>query len=167
MKAHYAGDNTYAPSDSAPVAVTVAPEPSTTLISIPVFDPSTGRERATLQLRWFTVRHISSAWTSAIRGDADISAAAGLRPADMSNRKRGTFDSVSGGASGIFALNSVGYAEYLSIQLTGGTHQLTASYSGDDSYGPSTGTYSLMVTPATTQISALDLIGLNTTGSPG
>ena len=44
VKAHYAGDTNYAPSDSSPVTVTVTPEASKTLISIPVFNATTGNE---------------------------------------------------------------------------------------------------------------------------
>ena len=153
VKAHYAGDNTYAPSDSLPVTVTVAPEPSTTLISIPVFDPTTGRETG-------------NAPASLVYGSPYI------ERVDVGNSKATlTFpmqpvcaqltcptgnvtlsDSVSGGASGIFPLNSEGYTEYQSIQLTGGTHQLTASYPGDKSYQPSSKTYSITITPVATSI---------------
>ncbi len=44
VHAHYAGDGTNAPSDSSTVNVTVSPEASKVLISVPVFDPTTGRE---------------------------------------------------------------------------------------------------------------------------
>ena len=44
VKAHYGGDGIYKPSDSTPMTVTVAPEPSKTIITVPVFDPNTGAE---------------------------------------------------------------------------------------------------------------------------
>src|SRR6202035_978936 len=44
VTAHYEGNGTYAPSDSAPVTVTIAPEPSKLFITVPVFDPVTGQE---------------------------------------------------------------------------------------------------------------------------
>ena len=73
-------------------------------------------------------------------------------------------DSVTGGASGVFALNSKGYTEYEAVQLTGGAHQISAAYSGDNSYKASSGTYLLSVTPATMQLSlalpASTLIGV-------
>jgi large repetitive protein len=60
---------------------------------------------------------------------------------------------------GVFTLNSDGYTEDQPIQLSGGTHQLTASYSGDNSYGASSSTYTLAVTPVTTALSMAQLVG--------
>src|SRR5258708_22315054 len=51
---------------------------------------------------------------------------------------------------GTFPLGSRGYSDDLFIQLTGGTHQLALTYAGDPSFGASTNTTSLVVTPAVT-----------------
>lgn len=60
--ARYAGDATYAPSDSSPVSVMVAPEPSNTLITIPVFDPTTGKETGNTPTSGVMARHILRVW---------------------------------------------------------------------------------------------------------
>src|SRR5207249_12330110 len=51
---------------------------------------------------------------------------------------------------GMFSLNSEGYTEDQRIQLSGGSHVLTASYSGDNSYSASASTYAITITPAPT-----------------
>ena len=154
MKAHYAGDNTYAPSDSSPVTVTVAPEPSTTLISIPVFDPSTGRETGNTPA---SVVYGSTIIARMDVGNAKAAVSFPMNPVCATPAcPTGSVtltDSVSGGASGVFPLNSEGYTEDLAVQLSGGTHQLSASYPGDNSYGPSTGSYTLTVTPVAMHVS--------------
>jgi len=159
VKAHYAGDSVYAPSDSVPVTVTVAPEPSKTLISIPVFDPTAGRETgdnpATLAygspyIERVDVGNLNAALTFPMKPlCADSTCPTGSVT---------LADSVNGGpqaplgTTGAFPLNSEGYAEYFAIQLAGGSHQLAASYAGDSSYRSSTGNYALTVTPAPTQM---------------
>ena len=66
---------------------------------------------------------------------------------------------------GTFALNSDGYTEDQPIQLSGGTHLLSASYSGDNSYGASSSTYMLTVTQVTTTLSMAQLVGSLSVGS--
>jgi large repetitive protein len=53
-------------------------------------------------------------------------------------------------ASSAFGLNSEGYTEDQTIQLTGGTHNLVGNYSGDNSYDASSGTDAVTVTTAPT-----------------
>jgi len=69
----------------------------------------------------------------------------------------GFTDSVNGGNpnpldASPYTLNSFGYTEDQAIQLTGGTHTLVASYSGDNSYNKSSTTATVTVTKATTAI---------------
>lgn len=167
VKAHYAGDNTYAPSDSAPVTVTVAPEPSTTLISIPVFDPTTGRETGNTPASlvygspYIERVDVGNAKATLTYPPQQVCAQLTCPTGNVT-----LSDSVSGGASGVFPLNSEGYAEYQDIQLSGGVHQLSASYPGDKSYGPSLASYNLTVTPAPTQIAAPGIYGPVIAGMP-
>ena len=153
VKAHYAGDNTYAPSDSAPVTVTVAPEPSSTLITIPVFDPNTGRETGNMPS---SLVYGSPYIARMDVGNAKASVTFPMKPVCVPpacpTGNVTLTDSVSGGASGLFPLNSEGYAEDVSIQLSGGPHQLTVSYPGDNSFTASTSTYALTITPGATRI---------------
>jgi hypothetical protein len=160
LTAHYQGDGTFGASDSTPgISVNISAEPSKTLISIPVFDPTTGRETG-------------NAPTSLLYGSPYIAridvgnanASSGFPPAALCtapNCPTGTItwtDAVNGGTAapldgGSFALNSSGYTEDQPIQLSGGSHMLSASYSGDKSYNASSATYSLTVNAAPTSFS--------------
>jgi len=159
VKAHYPGNGTYAPSDSAPVTVTVAPEPSKTLITIPVFDANTGLETAN------TPTTVAYGTTVALRVDVGNASLATSFPAKLPcvpfSCPTGTVtvtDSLNGGTaapfggSGVFALDSGGYMIDYATQISGGMHQFSASYAGDSSYNASSNTYALTVTPAATRI---------------
>jgi hypothetical protein len=151
--AHYEGNGTDAPSDSAPVTVTVAPEPSKLLLSIPTFDPTTGQETGTSP-------------TTLVYGSpyivrADVANAGGTLCVPP-NCPTGTVvftDKVSGVAqgapnSGTFTLNSSGFTENQPVQFPGGTNIITATYSGDGSFAAPAQptTYTLVVSPAPSQI---------------
>ncbi len=159
MKAHYAGDGVYAPSDSSPVTVTIAPEASKTLITIPVFDPITNKETGNTPA--------SLVYGSPYIARVDVGNAAAAVTFPMKSVCAPTVcptgsitltDSINGGTAtalgtnGIFPLNTEGYVDYFAIQLSGGSHQFSASYPGDNSFSPSVGTYVLTVMPAPTQV---------------
>ena len=159
VKAHYPGSGTYVPSDSNVVTVTVAPEPSKTLISIPVFDPNTGKETGN------TPASVSYGTPIGVRVDVGNAQAKTSFPPQpvcaaftCPTGRVTVTDSLNGGAvtpvgaSGAFTLNQLGYSETDGILLPGGTHQLTSNYPGDNSYQPSTGAYSISVTPVATSI---------------
>jgi hypothetical protein len=67
---------------------------------------------------------------------------------------------------GSFPLNSAGYTEDQPINLTGGNHLLIASYSGDSSFGKSSATYNITVTPAPTTSSVIVDTALPVAGRP-
>lgn len=175
VKAHYSGDGTYQPSDSNAVMVTVAPETSKTIITVPTFDATTGRETGN------TPATFAYGTLSAIRVDVGNAQASQTFPERdvcvLLSCPTGAVtltDSLSGGAptslnpAGVFPLNSGGYAwDYNVPLLPGGVHHLAASYAGDNSYeSSSTGNYVLTVTPAPSNFSALNLLGLATIGNP-
>jgi subtilase family serine protease len=159
VTAHYSGNGTYKPSDSSPVTVTVAPEPSTTLITIPVFDPNTGNETGN------TPTSFVYGTPTAVRVDVGNASAKTTFPSQLvcapltcPTGNITLSDSVNGASatllspSGGFPLGSGGYVlDYNTAALPGGAHQLSASYPGDSSYKSSTGTYALTVTPAPMQ----------------
>ncbi len=159
VTAHYEGDGTNAPSDSAAVNVIVAPENSNTFLRVPTFDPTTGRET-------------SSAATTLIYGSpyllrADVTSSTGsptqlCSGATIPVCPSGSVivtDSLNGTPAapvdgGTFVLNSAGYTEDQAIFLGGGAHTITAQYSGDNSFVKSASSpYSLTVTPAPTMSS--------------
>jgi hypothetical protein len=167
VKAHYGGDGIYKPSDSTPVTVTVAPEPSKTIITVPVFDPLSGVETTN------TPTSVVYGANLVVRMDVGNAQAAQTFPEQLvcvpltcpsgnvtlTDSLIGTTTTIS--PAGGFPLSNGGYAEDLaglSLNvpfLSGGAHQFTAKYPGDNSYMSSMGTYSLTVTPAPTQISPL------------
>jgi hypothetical protein len=158
--AHYSGNGTYKPSDSSAVTVSVTPEPSTTLITIPVFDPNTGNETGN------TPSSIVYGTPTAVRVDVGNASAKTTFPSQLvcalltcPTGNITLSDSVNGASatllspSGGFPLGSGGYVlDYNTAVLPGGAHQLSASYPGDSSYKSSTGTYALTVTPAPMQV---------------
>jgi hypothetical protein len=159
LSAHYQGDGTFGPSDSTPaIPVNITAESSKTLISIPVFDPSTGKETGN------TPTSIPYGSPYLARFDVgNTSASLTFPPQPLCappNCPTGTItvtDSLNGGApapldAGAFPLNGSGFAEDFAVQLLGGPHVLSASYSGDSSFNASSNTYSLTVTPGPTRI---------------
>lgn len=159
LTAHYQGDGTFGPSDSTPaIPVNITAEASKTLISIPVFDPSTGKETGNTPT--------SIAYGSPYLARFDVgntSASLTFPPQPLCappNCPTGTItvtDSLNGGApapldAGTFPMNDSGFAEDFDVQLLGGPHVLSASYSGDSSFNASSNTYSLTVTPGPTRI---------------
>jgi hypothetical protein len=158
VKAHYPGNGTYTPSDSSPVKITVMPEASKTLITIPVYDPTTGNETGNAPAA------ISYGTLVGVRVDVGNALAKTsfppqlvCAPPDCPTGNVTVTDAVNGGtatplvASG-FPLNSGGYAEDDGLVISGGSHQIFASFGGDNSYQSSSASASLTVTPAATQL---------------
>jgi subtilase family serine protease len=157
LTAHYQGDGTFGHSDSSPaIPVNITTESSKTLISIPVFDPNTGKETGN------TPTSLVYASPYLARIDVGSTTASLTFPPQPvctpPTCPTGTItwtDSYNGGTpapldGGTFPLNSAGFADDFAIQLPGGTHQLSASYSGDNSFNASSNTYTLTVTPSLT-----------------
>ena len=158
ISARYTGDGTFAPSSSSQQNLVVNPEASKVLISIPVFDPQTGRETGN------SPTSLSYGSPYIARMDVGNSSAALTFPPShlcappaCPTGSVTLTDSLNGGSavpldSGTFPLNSFGFTEDFAIQLAGGQHLLTANYSADSSFTSATGTYSIAVTPAATRI---------------
>ncbi len=136
VTAHYAGNGTYGASDSTPpIQVKVSPEGSQTHVALLTFDPTTGLET-------------SSNSTSVVYGSslevlrADVTNSSGDHcfsvPYGCPTGQVILTDGGQGLSGYAFELNSQGYTEDQSTELGGGTHNITASYSGDNSYSAST-----------------------------
>jgi len=141
LHAHYAGDGTFLGSDSTPaMTVTVTPEVS----------------RISLGLVVTTASSCSTA-TSVVYGSpyvltvvvADVNAGSlPCSPNETGSSPTGTVsvtDAFNGGPAnqldgGSFKLNTTGAFEDQTIQLVPGTHNIQASYPGDNSFGKSTTT---------------------------
>lgn len=166
VQAHYTGDANYAGSDSNAVTVTVNPEPSATNVRVATLDLSTGQvsnPNAT-SIPYGSVyvlrADVSNASAAACFNTVSASLTYGCPTGSVSFALDGTAL-----GSGPNPLNSEGYTENQSVQLTGGPHTFSGNYSGDNSYLASSGTDSVTVIPAPTVIGSLQgpvLIGPDT-----
>jgi hypothetical protein len=155
--AHYAGDGTNAPSDSAMVQVTVGKEASQVFIVIPTFDSQTG---AQLSGNASTVQYGSPYIIRMYVGNSAATASgngAPTSPCYTINEITCPTGSVALSANGTaidggtFTLNNEGYTRDIAPTLTGGTYPLVAKYAGDNSYNTSTSAIdTFTVTPAPT-----------------
>jgi hypothetical protein len=177
VKAHYAGDGTFAPSDDPTgVPVVVNKENSGLLLGIVTFDPVTGNVTSP--------NATSFAYGSPYILRMDIlnhtGTATNCQPLANSNNPpvsgcafdaTGSVTVTDGGApldAGTFPINSLGHAEDQPIQLAPGTHTLSATYSADISYNapasPTTDT--VTVTKAATNTQVLASPSTITTATP-
>jgi pro-kumamolisin-like protein/Big-like domain-containing protein len=156
--AHYEGNGTYAPSDSAPVTVTIAPEASKLFVSVPVFDPATGQEtgKSPTTLVYGSPYLLRADVANAQSSSANLCVAPACPTGTVTFTD--TVAGVSQGPpnSGVFTLNSLGFTEDQPVQFPGGTNIITATYSGDSSFAASASptTYTLNVTAAPTRLPA-------------
>ena len=158
VTAHYAGDGLFAPSDSTPpVSVTVTPEPSKTFANLVTLDAngnpiSFSSSGGPFGSDFYLLR------VDVGNSSASVSPSAGISSncsKDLSSCPTGTITLTSNGTpfgGGTLPLNSQGYAEVQS--LAAGSYAISASYSGDPSYAPSTGTTNFTISKAATTIVA-------------
>jgi Bacterial Ig-like domain (group 3) len=137
ISAHYSGDSTYAPSDSGLAPVTVNPENSTTTETLLAFDQNGNPIPLT-----------NVPFGSFVYLRADVQGVSGKGVPTGSVTFSDTFGAIPGSSS--FPLNSQGNtANPNGVAFDSGTHTLSASYSGDVSFNPSSTTQSqsVVVTP--------------------
>ena len=174
--AHYAGDGTNAPSDSAAVTVSVGTEGSKTFIVVPLYDLTTGR--------LISGNASSVPYGSPYRIRIYVTNISGVvNPAgppsptcDQVNQltcPTGTVTLTANGTAvdrvnGTYNLDNFGYTRDINPTLSGGAYSLVAQYNGDNSYTGSNTTVGLTVTPlaTTTTISTTDNSTLGTVGVP-
>ncbi len=163
--AHYGGDGTFAQSDSAPVLVTVSKESSQTFVSLVTFDPSTGQisssgaSTADYGSPYIMRIDVTNASATPCAQNLDTGA---IPPIDTIPCPTGNVTVTDNGApfndflntntgvtSSVAPLNRHGNLEDQPIQLTTGSHNIVAAYSGDNSYTASTSTAdAVTITPA-------------------
>lgn len=155
--AHYGGDSTYGGSYSNAVPVNVSPETSKTLVNLVTTDvngaPTNFAATNTTYGSGYQYFRVDV-------GDANatVSPSAGISSQCASNKENCPTGKVTLGAPGAvldgtsLLLNSKGYAEVSS--LPPGSYSVTATYPGDASYGPSTGTVSFTIAKAPTTVNA-------------
>ena len=127
--AHYAGDATYAPSDSNVIMLTVNPETSTTTLSIFTADQYGN-----------PISFPSGPFGSFVYLRADVAGQSGHGSATGTVTFSDTFGAIPSG--GVFTLNGEGNTATPNgiINFDAGTHMISASYSGDNSFNASAST---------------------------
>jgi hypothetical protein len=141
VTAHYAGDATYAPSDSLPVAVTVTPEPSTINVSV-----------LTINSQGAALPFTSGPFGSFVYLRADVAGQSGHGSPTGTVTFSDTFGAIPGGNA--FVLNGGDQFNNGSNTATPngvltfdtGTHTISAVYGGDLSFNGSSSTQSLTFT---------------------
>ena len=134
MEAHYAGDTTYAPSDSVWTSVSVSPEPSTTTLSVLSFD-SQGHQ----------FNFTNGPYGSFVYLRADVAGQSGHGTPTGTVNFADTFGPIPGGGSlnlngGDRLNNGSNTATPNGVTFDTGTHTITASYAGDNSFNSSIST---------------------------
>jgi len=128
---HYAGDSTYAPSDSALAPVNVSPEPSTTTVSVLTTNQS-GQ----------SIPFTSGPFGSFVYLRADVAGISGFGVPTGTVTFTDAFGPIP--SQSTYTLNSEGNAASPPgiYNFDTGAHTISASYGGDASFNPSTGTQS-------------------------
>ncbi|MBZ5503483.1 MAG: Ig-like domain repeat protein, partial [Acidobacteriia bacterium] len=161
--AHYAGDGIFQANDSTPaIPVTVAKENSRLQIGIVTFSGNTITSANATSfaygspyiLRMDILNSTANACqpvTNGVITGCAFDARGSVSVTDTFNSVTSPLD------AGTFAVNSEGYTEDQPIQLPAGTHNLSATYSGDNSYngsGPSTVTLTVSQAATTTSVAS-------------
>jgi hypothetical protein len=140
--AHYEGDKTFLASDSAPVSVIVNPEASLTSVNILVLPSPPGA---------FATSVVYGSPYILVVNVVEASTGTPCNPNGVGGPScpTGTVTVKDGAAlldAGTFTLNSFGYFEDQPIQLSAGTHSISAAYAGDNSFSLSSTTIPDVVT---------------------
>jgi Pro-kumamolisin, activation domain/Bacterial Ig-like domain (group 3) len=143
VTAHYAGDGTFAPSDSSPSLVTVTPEASTTTLAIFGFDQAG---------HMFPFNSASYGSPAYLRADVAGQSGNGTPTGDVFFNDGVNFGMLN-------TLNSQGNTETANgvFNIAPGTHAMVAHYLGDQSFSGSTSSPSIniAITPGPTTTSVV------------
>ncbi len=162
--ANYSGDGTFAAGTSAPVLVTVSPEASNTAVNVVTFNaqnnPIINTGNISLQYGSSYILQIAVS-DSAKQQCAKVVVAC---PTGTVTLKDGTSPVNDFNGQSTVALNSQGIAEDQPVQLGFGVHNLTAAYSGDNSFTASTSppvavtvTQAMTTTTATSSVATVPI----------
>jgi hypothetical protein len=127
VQAHYAGDGTYAPSDSNAITLTVNPESSLTTLQALLYNPSSGISTS-------LSNNTTYPYGGVITLRAQVAGASGQGTATGNIVLTDSGVPLDGGT---FRLNSTSNTEDQSRALAPGTHIISAAYLGDASFNPS------------------------------
>jgi hypothetical protein len=156
VQAHFAGDGTYAASDSNPITLTVTPEASITTLEPLLYNPISGATTPLVSGSTYPYGgfFLFRAAVAGISGQ-------GVATGDVTLTDSG--DPMDGGT---FRLNSTSNTEDQSRSLTPGAHHLSAAYSGDASFNASrSSTVSITIVKAQTDSLLQTVSGYVSAGS--
>ncbi len=166
--AHYAGDGTFGPADSQPINVTVNRENSTTTATMFNEDISTGFLTPTSSVQYGTsyimIVNVVGATAGVICNNTsptsitqipEVPCPTGNITLTENGSPLNDFIRTGSTNTNISSVGNLGFVEDLLIQLLGGSQNIVANYSGDNSYNSSASpaTNHITVTPAPTQSS--------------
>jgi subtilase family serine protease len=139
LTAHYAGDGTFLGSSSTPVNVKVNPTTSLTRLALVTVNSNCGTSMSVPYGSGYVLA------VAVVDSAAGINQTAGsvCAPTPTGAAPTGTVNVTADGApldGGTFMLNSGGFFEDQSIQLSVGTHNILATYNGDNSFSTSNAT---------------------------
>ena len=150
VTAHYPGDSTYGPSDSAAISVTVGKENSQPQVFLATFDSGGNLINGNTSTAVYGSQYI-------LRVNIENAAGQMCNPVAASGATAcpsGSVTLTNNGTAldaGTYPLNSFGYFEDFAVQLPGGTNSVKAAYAGDESFNASSVTSAITITPANTQ----------------
>jgi len=164
VTAHYAGNGSLAPSDSAPVNVTVSPQASQVILSVPVNSggalvcETNQNQGGGLEFQYGTFTILGNVNLPGL-GPCDGVNLGATSPSQLTNFPTGTVQLTADGNpldAGTYTLNARAHFEDHAASLSAGFHTLNAAYSGDASYAPSNTSaapLSILVDPGSTTLS--------------
>jgi len=159
VKAHYGGDGTFAPSDSATTtAVSIGKQNAKVIVS---FVTSTGQITTAAQTVAYGSPYIlrvdvaNNAGASCVGNPQFVCPTGTVALLDGGSPLKDFPNAQTPGASNVAQVNNRGFIEDQPVQLTGGSHSITATYTADANSSfissTNTNTLSVTITPAATQ----------------
>jgi Pro-kumamolisin, activation domain/Bacterial Ig-like domain (group 3) len=151
--AHYAGDGTFGPADSAPFNVTVNRENSTTNETLFNIDYGTGLPTTTATTSvqygaaYMMVVNVVGATAGATCNNTNpnsitqiptVPCPTGTITLTANGQPLQDFIQTGANNTNVSSVGNLGFVEDLMISLSGGANSVIANYSGDNSYNPST-----------------------------
>jgi hypothetical protein len=162
LKAHYVGDATFAPSDSAPISVTLSKQASTVVVSFVAANGTITTNSQSVQYGSPYILRVDVNGTSGSCTDSNDNVVRICPTGTITLKDNGSAlndfpNAQNANATNVAKLNNRGFAEDQPIQLNVGAHPITASYTPDPTSSylvPTTGsnTLSVTITQATTSI---------------
>jgi hypothetical protein len=147
IRASYGGSPEFSQSVSAPVSVTVAPEPSKTQVIASAFNPVTSQQITNSNFPYGYFQGFSAR----PYGVNSPSPGGILQPDGIAT---GQVSFSAGSVDlGTYFVGSNGFAESINHMLSPGNYTVKAVYHGDNSFDPSTGMEAVTVTKALTSLS--------------